>query len=219
MRTSLFATLSIVGLLAVGSRPAAAQLSNSGIRVRVWGASVGRYVLSDNAPYASPGFGTVELQVDGSAIGFGGDVEYKFNRWIGLDAGIGYSSLTVDFTTTTAPGTTLSHGFVVMPAMLALDIHLISTKRVDIWAGPEISEVMFPTTLTYIESTTNGGGTFTYVPQNVFSKKGFFVGTDIALTRNILLNLGMRWQDADSDGDDHLTVDPAFITVGFRLNH
>ena len=54
---------------------AAAQSDDAGARVRVWAGPVGRYVLSDNAAFTDPTFGTTELMVDGSAFGFGGDIE------------------------------------------------------------------------------------------------------------------------------------------------
>ncbi len=158
MRTRLIATLPLLAALALAPRPALAQ-SNTGWRLRVWGGAVGRYILTDNATFDATGYGTVGLKVDGSAAAFGGDVEYKLARWIGLDAAVGYSSLTVDYTTTNSPGTVTTQGFAVVPLMLSLNIHLISTSKVDFWVGPQLAYVIYPATTAF---TPPGGTTYTY---------------------------------------------------------
>ena len=213
MRITLTAALPLIAALVLAPNPALAQ-SSTGFRARVWGGTVGRYVLSDNDPFAAPGFGTAELQVTGSAPGFGGDVEYKFARWIGLDAAIGYSSLNVQFTTSNEPGIAPVQRFAVVPALLSLNIHIISTSAVDLWVGPQVGYVMFPNTLSY---TTTHSGTFTYTPSAVASPKGFSAGVDIGLSKKVLLNLAVRWQDADADADSHLTIDPTFVTIGIGI--
>jgi hypothetical protein len=189
-----------------------AHAQDAGFRGRIWAGAVGRYVLKDNDPFTSPGFGTTELKVDGSAVGFGADGELKFNRWIGVDAAVAYSKLNVLFTTSNTPGTSYAHDFGVAPLLLSLNLHVIHTDAVDLWVGPQIGYVMFPDDLSY---AVNGGGTFTYKPKSVFSKKGFATGADIGLGKTVALNLGFRWQDADGDDDGHLTVDPALVTIGF----
>ena len=193
------------------SAPASAQEHHDGFTARVWAGSAGRYVLNDNDPFTSPGFGTAELKVNGSAIGFGGDIEYRASRWIGLVGAFGYTKFDVDFTTTNAPGTVSTQKFGVMPLMLALNLHVIHARQINVWVGPQIAYVMFPDNLSYAV----GGSTFTYAPSGVFSKKGFVVGTDVRLGGGWALNGAFRWQDADGDSDSHLTVDPTFVTLGF----
>jgi hypothetical protein len=206
----------LIAALATPARPVLGQASSDGFSARLWAGAVGRYVLKDNDTFAAPGFGTVGLKVNGSAFGFGADGEYKFDRWIGLDGAIGYSRLNVQYTTTNAPGTTSTQPFGIVPVLLSLNIHFVSTQRVDIWAGPQIGYVMFPDNLSY---ASNGGSTFTYTSTNVFSKKGVSVGADIALRRTLLLNVAGRWQDADADANGHLTIDPTFVTVGLTWKY
>jgi outer membrane protein W len=191
--------------------PALAR-AQDGWMVRVWGGTTGRYVATDNTPFTSPGFGTVSTHVTGSTFGFGGDVEYRFDRWLGLDGGIGYSKMNVEYTSSNAPGTTMTQGFGVMPIMLALNVHLIDVKRLDLWAGPQIAEVIFPDDLAF----TGTGGTYTYSPSNKFSWGGFVVGADIKLNHTWAVNAAFRWQDVDADPNSNLTVDPAFVTAGLR---
>jgi outer membrane protein W len=210
MRTRLIATLPLLAALALAPRPALAQ-SNAGWRLRVWGGAVGRYVLNDNDTFDAAGYGTVGLKVDGSAPGFGADAEYKLARWIGLDAAIGYSNLTVDYTTTTSPGTVTTQGFAIVPIMLSLNIHLISTSSVDFWVGPQLAYLNYPTSTAF---TPASGPTYTYMADNEFSKKGFSAGLDVGLNKRVLLNLAVRWNDADGDSNDHLTIDPTFVTIG-----
>jgi outer membrane protein W len=196
------------------SGSASAQGQQSGLSGRLWVGSVGRYVLNDNDSFTSPGFGTVELQVKGSSVGVGGDLEYRINNWFGLDAAVGYSRLNVQFTTTSSPSAAPTQSFGVLPVLLALNVHLIHGEHVDLWAGPQIGYVMFPDDLSY----TVAGGTFQYQPKAAVSWTGFVIGADIKLTRTMALNFATRWQDADADasggGNGSLTIDPTFVTIG-----
>lgn len=195
---------------------AVARAQDAGFRARVWIGADGRYVLKDNDPFDAPGFGTAELKVDGSALGIGGDAEYKLNKWIGIDGAIGYSSLNVMFTTSNTPGTESAQKLGMVPLLMSLNLHPVTTSKVDLWVGPQIGYVMFANDLSY---PTSGSGPFTYRPTNVFSKKGFAAGADINFGRSLLLNLGLRWQDADADDIDHLTIDPTFVTIGFTKKY
>jgi hypothetical protein len=188
-----------------------AHAQDGGFRGRIWVGAVGRYVLTDNDPFTSPGFGTTELKVDGSALGFGADGEFKFNRWIGIDAAIAYAKLNVLFTTSNTPGTSYANDFGIAPVLVSLNLHVIHTDAVDLWVGPQVGYVLFPDDLSY---AVTGGGTFTYKAKSVFSKKGFATGADIGLGKTVALNLGFRWQNADGDSDGHLTVDPTLVTIG-----
>ncbi|HEY4099849.1 MAG TPA: hypothetical protein VGM20_03110 [Gemmatimonadales bacterium] len=210
----LRATIGAVLLLAAWQGAASAQVAASGLHGRIWGGAVGRYVLTDNEAFASPGFGTVSLQVAGSAPGFGADAELRMNRWIGLDGAIGYSSLKVQFTTTAAAGTVDTDHVTVVPLLLSLNLHLVHADAVDIWVGPQIGYVIYPHDLSFASSA----GTFSYTPKNVFSAKGFVVGSDIRLSKSVALNLGFRWQNADGDSGGHLTIDPTFVTIGLATH-
>jgi len=64
---------------------------------RFWVGATGRYVLSDNDTFEDPTFGTIETSVSGSAFTLGGDVEYMFTKWLGLDFALAYTDLPVEF--------------------------------------------------------------------------------------------------------------------------
>jgi hypothetical protein len=211
LRDALVHVLPAIAGVVLSFAPAEAQSNDTGGRVRVWAGPVGRYVLDDNDPFTAPGFGTVELKVDGSTFGFGGDVEYKFNKWLGVDAALGYARFDVDFTTSIATGT-FTDKFAVVPLLFALNVHVVNTEKVDFWVGPQIGYLMFPDSLSY---PVTAGSTFTYDPTNTFSPKGFAFGTDISVSTGAAFNFAFRWQNGDGDDDGHLTVDPTFVTFGF----
>lgn len=179
---------------------------------RAWGGVVGRYVLSDNDSFETPGFGTTALKVTGASAAFGVDVEYKFNRWFGLDAAAGYTKVNVHFTSSNDPGTDQSQRMGLLPLMLAPTLHFVHSPSVDIWLGPQVAYVLYRNDISF---DVSGSGTFSYKPKNSSSLEGFVVGTDITLTKHIALNLAMRWQNSDGDADGQLTIDPTFVTVGF----
>jgi opacity protein-like surface antigen len=204
------AAVSFLSSLAVANA-AEAGSAETGWRGRFWVGTVGRYVLDDNAAYQSPPFGTVETEVDGSALGFGGDVEYKFKRWLGLDTALAYTSLPVTFQTSTDPGVTQDADFTVIPLFVALNFHVVNTEKVDFWLGPQIAYVVYPDSLSF---SVPGVGTFEYDPSNLFSPFGFDLGIDIAFNPTWAVNVAVRFQNADGDPDGHLTIDPTFVTVG-----
>ena len=129
-----------------------------------------------------------------------------------MDAALGYTKFNVDFTTSTAPNLQGKDKFGVVPLLFALNVHVINTRRVDFWVGPQIGYVMFPDNLSYL---VPGVGTFDYEPKNTFSPEGFAFGTDIAISKSAAFNFAFRWQNADGDDDGNLTIDPTFVTFGF----
>jgi outer membrane protein W len=193
------------------SGTANAQSPETGWRGRFWVGAVGRYVFTDNAAYQDPPFGTVETEVDGSAVGFGGDVEFKFKRWLGLDAALAYTSLPVQFQSSTNPGVTQNADFGVLPLFLALNFHVVNTEKVDFWFGYQIAYVCYTDDLSF---TVPGVRQFDYDPSNLFSPFGFNLGTDISFNPTWAVNIAIRFQNADGDPDGHLTIDPTFVTVG-----
>lgn len=82
---------------------ASAQSRDSGVVGRVWVGSAGRYVLHDNEPFSDPTFGTVGLHVQGSAPAVGGDVEYRLNRWFGVDGAAVSTRFNIRFDSSNAP--------------------------------------------------------------------------------------------------------------------
>ena len=67
-----------------------------------------------------------------------------------MDAALGYTKFNVDFTTSTAPNLQGKDKFGVVPLLFALNVHVINTRRVDFWVGPQIGYVMFPDNLSYL---------------------------------------------------------------------
>ncbi|MGC9974843.1 MAG: uroporphyrinogen decarboxylase family protein, partial [Gaiellaceae bacterium] len=71
-------------LVAISSSSATvAHAQESGVSGRIWAGAVGRYVLSDNTPFSSAGFGTVSLKTNGTTVGFGGDIEFPYRKYTG----------------------------------------------------------------------------------------------------------------------------------------
>jgi hypothetical protein len=210
--SKLAITASMLGAVSLSSATVA-HAQETGVSGRLWVGVMGRYVLSDNTPFTSPGFGTVALKTNGTTVAFGGDLELRMNNWFGIDAAAGYSQMNAQFTTSTSAASSASKPFGVLPLMASLNIHLIHSDPIDLWVGPQIAYVIFPNDLSYATPS----GTFTYKPTNTFSGVGFVVGTDIKLGGAWALTGAVRWQNADSDGNDMLTVDPTFVTAGLRL--
>ena len=210
MRLAVIA-LAASPLVAAPAFAASTDDAHLGWRGRFWVGTVGRYVLDDNDPYTPPSFGTVETEVDGSALGFGGDVEYKFLRWLGIDAALAYTSLPVEFQSSLDPGVTQSADFAVVPLFVSLNFHVVNSERVDFWLGPQIAYLYYPDDLSF---DVPGAGQFVYDSSSTFSAWGFALGTDISFNPTWAVNIAVRFQNGDGDPDGHLTVDPTFVTVG-----
>jgi len=212
MRTGMGVALIAIAVGTLSTSPAAAaDDAQTGWRGRFWVGTVGRYVLSDNDPYQQSPFGTVETQVDGSALGFGGDVEYKFKRWLGVDAALAYTSLPVEFQSSVDPGVTQSADFTVVPLFVSLNFHVVNSEKVDFWLGPQIAYLYYPDSLSF---DVAGAGTFDYDSSSTFSPFGFAIGTDIFFNSTWAVNIAVRFQNGDGDSNGHLTIDPTFVTVG-----
>src|SRR5262249_23537248 len=161
------------------------------------------YILTDNDTFDQSGFGTLQLKVNGTRPVFGGDVEARVHRWLGIDVALATTTLRVDGTST-ANGATPRSDFRVTPLLASLNFHFVSFNAVDLWVGPQIGYFFYQKSTAFPFA---GAGTFTFTPAREFSWKGFSAGADIGLARNVALNLAFRWQNADAD---HLTIDPAF---------
>ena len=202
-----------MGLITVAASPAVAQKHDGKVDFRIWGGADGRYVLSDNGTFTQTGFGTVALKIDGAKPTVGADAEYRFHRWIGLDAAFDYTSFTVD-ASSSVNGATAQSNLKVMPVLVSLNVHLISTNVVDFWAGPQIGYFMFKGSPSF---ALGNAGTLTYAPSNAWSWKGFAVGADIGIDKVMAINLQFRWQNGDGDPNGHLTIDPAMAVGGLTI--
>ncbi len=210
--SSLVSALIFTSLLGVAAESAAyADDRDTGLRARLWVGAAGRYVLKDNEDFDSPPAGTVQLQVEGSSLALGGGVEYKFIKWIGVEGSIAWTRAPVSFHSSMDPGVTQHDHFHVIPLYLGVNVHVVNTRRVDLWFGPQLSYEIHPNNLSF---DVNGAGKFDYTSSNPFSYIGFSVGADIHVDPRWSVNLGFRYQDADGDPDGHLTYDPTFVTVG-----
>jgi outer membrane protein W len=188
---------------------AEAQHHDGAVDVRVWAGAAGRYVLTDNDTFDQSGLGTLQLKVDGSRPVFGGDVEARVHRWLGIDVAMATTRFKVDGTST-VDGSTPRADFRVSPLLVSLNFHIVSFNAVDIWVGPQIGYFFFQKSTTFPFANS----AFAFTPSNTFSWEGFSAGADIGLKRNVALNLAFRWQDGDAA---HLTVDPAFATAGLTF--
>lgn len=206
----VLAATALLGIAA--STSASAEGSDTGLRARLWVGAVGRYLLKDNEELDSPPFGTTTLAVEGTTVATGGGLEYKPIKWIGIEASIAYADAPVRFHSSVDAATTQHASFAIVPLYVGLNAHVINTRHLDLWFGPQVSYEIHPNDLAFV---VPGAGTYQYESTNAFSYMGFSVGADIAIDENLALNLGFRWQDADGDEDGILTYDPTFVTVGF----
>lgn len=89
-----------------------------------------------------PGGNRIEAGGNGT-LGIGGAVEYRLSDLIGLEAATSFSK-TPDFDYE-EPGTTtdIGEGPSMSSIQLAVNFHLLSTKKLDIYAGPRIAMIAF----------------------------------------------------------------------------
>jgi hypothetical protein len=202
----------VVGLLSgsVFQGTALAQDQYPNVKGRLWAGVQCRCVLSDNDTFTDPVFGTAELVAAKSAFGLGGDVEFRLARFFSFDVGLGYSSTSVEFSHTVGTGVQ-EDKLGMMPLFLGANLHVVTTKRVDISVG-YLTAYMFY--LNDVSFDVPGTGTFTLPSSNEFTPKGFSLGADIATGEHWAVNLAFRMVNADADSGHLLALDPTFITVG-----
>lgn len=181
-----------------------------GWTARVFGGVVGRFLLDDTVTFSDPTFGTVELDWDDTSFGLGVDVERRFSKLLGLDLALIYTNMDIDFHHSVGAGVqTDSLG--VLSLMLALNFHVVNTKRVDFYLGPQVAYFYYLDDLSYDVPSL---GTFDFKTDNEFPSLGFVIGTDISLNDDWALNFALRYQDADADSNHDLPLDPTYITFG-----
>lgn len=174
---------------------------------RFWVGAACRCLLSDNETFDDPTFGTIETSVEGSAFAIGGDVEYLFTKWLGLDFALAYTNFDLQFQHSVGEG--VQHDSLgVLPFLVALDFHVVNNRRVDFWLGPQIGYVFFLNDVAFVVPDV---GVHSIETSNTFSYKGFNVGLDIKLSE-WAVNVALRWQDADASPE--ILVDPTLITIG-----
>ncbi len=208
-RVLSIALATIFVLAAVPS--ARAQNDYTGWRVRAFAGVVGRFVESDNVTFDDPTFGTSSTQVDGTGLGFGADVERRFNKLIGLDLAIGFTQLDVVFAqslTSDVANATLD----VTPIWLAANFHLVNKEKLDVWIGPQIAYVFWSGPLVF---AVPGEEDFTVETENEFPAIGFDLGLDWWLMDEGGLNFAFRFVDADANTSHKLPIDPTFVTLGY----
>ncbi len=125
---------------------------------------------------------------------------------------MGYTKLPMQFQSSLVPNVTQHSEIGLVPLLFALNLHVVSNEKVDVWFGPQAGWVFFTTD--QLAFAVPGAGVFTYEPASVFTALGFNVGLDVSLSKALALNLAFRWQNADADDEGHLTIDPAFVTAG-----
>lgn len=178
-----------------------------GWKGRLWAGVACRCLLTDNDTFEDPTFGTIETSVAGPAFTLGGDVEYRFNKRLGLDFALAYTSFVLDFQHSVGAGTQQDN-LGVLPFLVAVNLHLANTERFDFWLGPQVGYVFF---LNDVAFEVPGVGVHTIETSNTFSA-GFVVGADVKFSDDWAVNFAFRWANADASPE--ILVDPTFITVG-----
>ena len=208
----LLMLVATVGLL-MGSAlqgTALAQSQYPNLKVRAWGGVQCRCVLSDNGTFPDPVFGTAEVTAAKSAFGVGGDLEFRLAKLVSLDAGLGYSRTSVDFSHSVGAGVQ-EDKLGMMPLFVGVNLHVVNTKRIDAYVGYQAAYMVYLNDVSY---TVPGTGTFSLATNNEFTPKGFNVGVDIAANDKWAVNVALRMVNADADSTHLLPLDPTFITVG-----
>jgi outer membrane protein W len=199
-------------LLALAPTPAHADdHDGKGLRLRLWTGAVGRYIRSDNETFDSGAEGMTGLSINSSTYTAGVGLEYKFFRWLGIEAAGAYMRPHVEFASSLDGNSIQRSGYKVFPTFLSLNIHPIRNKYVDFYFGPQLAYVFYPDDL---EFHPMNAPAFSYKSENSFSWEGFVVGMDVNLDRTWALNFAFRFQDSDGDADGQLTYDPTLITAG-----
>ena len=179
------------------------------VKGRLWAGVQCRCVLDDDDTFTDPVFGTTELIAAKSAFGWGGDVEFRLARFFSFDVGLGYSSTSVEFSHSVGAGVQ-EDNLGMMPLFLGANVHVVSTRRVDISVG-YLTAFMF-----YLNDVSfNVPGTDVRCRRATNSRRrGSSVGVDIATGERWAVNLAFRMVNADADSEHLLALDPTFITVG-----
>jgi outer membrane protein W len=91
-----------------------------------------------------PGTGEEFSYDSGSGVGFALDLEYRVSRRLGIDFGVISASPSINATVGAQPLSVSASGDLrVTPVFAALDIHLISDRRVDVFIGPMLAYVRY----------------------------------------------------------------------------
>lgn len=177
---------------------------------RAWAGGVGRYIESDTVTYNDATFGDITMDVEGTSLGIGADIERQFNRWLGLDLAIGYTDMDVSFKHSTGSGVQ-TDSLASLNIWLGLNVYLVNTKKFDLWVGPQIAYVAWLDDLSF---NVPGTGEYNFKTSNEFPALGFQAGIDWYVMENWGVNAAFRFIDADGDKDHNLPIDQTFVTLG-----
>jgi len=175
---------------------------------RFWVGVAGRYVLTDNDTFTDPTFGTIQTSIKGSAFTVGADAEYRFSKLLGLDLALAYMNFNVEFEHSVGTGIQ-EDKLGTMPLLLALNFHIINSKKLDLYLGPQLGYIFFLNDVSFDVPTL---GVYTIETSSNFTPVGINLGADLDIANDLALNINFRWQNADAS--DQILVDPTLITVG-----
>ena len=167
-------------------------------------------MLSDNDTFTDPVFGTAETRQTGAAFALGTDVEYLPIRFFGVGVGLGYSSVTTEFSHTVGAGVQ-EDNLGMMPIFFSANWHIINNSALDLYAGYLAAYMIYLNDPVY---EVPGLGSYVVTKNNEFTGKGFNFGADISVNPRWAINLAFRMVNADADVTHNLPVDPTFITFG-----
>ena len=186
-----------------------AQDANRG-RFRVGAGVDCRCVLSDNDTFTDPVFGTSETRQKGAGFAMGFEVELLPIKFFGVGVGLGYSSVTTEFTHSVGEGVQ-EDNLGMMPLFFSANFHFVNNEKLDLYAGWLAAYMFYLNDPTY---EVPGLGSYVVEKNNEFTAKGFGFGADIYFNERWAVNLAFRMVNADADVTHNLPVDPTFITFG-----
>lgn len=144
-----------------------------------------------------------------NATGYEFGFEWRFGKWVGIEASYVDSKHDIEFGGVTL-GTT--H---MKPINLALNFHIIHSKFVDFYVAPVASYVEFG------DLEIEGGGSESIDSETAY---GAQVGLDISLGKNVAVIGGVRWlsldatpNDPSATSDDSVAIDPLFTRLGIAF--
>lgn len=196
-----YATLGVLAALAIAS-PAMAQDTH----FKAFGGLA--YVSPLSQSDVTIGSITDSVQAS-NETGYEFGFEFRFGKWIGLEASYVNSTHDVEFN-----GTTIGEADLT-PYNLALNFHLLHSKYFDFYVAPVASFVNWG------DLQLTGGGSESIDSEVAY---GAQVGVDISFHKNFAVYGGVRWLSLDATpddpanpDDDSYAVDPLISRVGMAF--
>lgn len=198
--------LSALVLLGFGWGVAPAQ----DVNLKLFGAAAYVAPLSES----DVDFGTVRESVKGSdELGWNFGLEWRWGKLLGLE--LDYINSTHDIQ---AGGTTIGR-VDFKPVSASLNIHLIHTTFIDLYAAPTASYVDWGS----IEATGSAGKFNISGNINTDSELawGAQIGLDIGLGKTLAVTGGVRWLNLNLEGTnssgEKIAIDPLISRVGLAI--